>query len=76
MASPSILLSQLSLKAITYQARVFQPERLLALALPPRTGTTDTAVLCLAQDHAQTRARVALLPEHVSTLDVLRVPSK
>lgn len=71
MASPSILLSQLSLKAIIYQACVLQPERLLALALLPRTGTADTAVLCLAQDHAQPRARIALVPEHMSTLDVL-----
>lgn len=71
MANPSILLSQLLLKAITYQSPVLLPERLLALALLPRTGTADTAMLCLAQDHAQLRARVALLPEHISKLDVL-----
>lgn len=52
------------------------PERLLAFAFLPRTGTTDTAVLCLARDHAQPRARVALLPEHMSKLDVLRGQSK
>lgn len=74
MASPSILLSQLSLKAITYQPRVLLPESLPALALLPGTGTADTA--CLAQDHAQLGARVALLPEHVSKLDVLRARSK
>lgn len=71
MANPSNLLSQLLLKAITYQAPVLLPERLLALALLSRTGTADTAMLCLAQDHAQLRAHVALLPEHISKLDVL-----
>lgn len=76
MTSPSILPSQLLLKAITYQVCVVLPERLLALALLPRTGTTDTATLCLAWDHAQLWARVALLPEHMSKLDVLRAQSK
>lgn len=35
-----------------------------------RTGTADSVVLCFTQDHAQLRARVALVPEHMSKLDV------
>lgn len=59
-----------------YQASVPLPERLLELAHLPRTGTADTAVLCLARDHARLRARIALMPEHMSKLDVLRARSK
>lgn len=70
-ASPSILLSRLSMRAIVYRAGVLLPEGLLALAHLPRTGTADTVVLCSARDHAQLRASIALMPEHMCELAVL-----